>query len=98
VLPALPNSTVLARKGEAIVISEVELSKRIAANDTLVLVVLMVVAVLLGLTLLWARGEAWGGFEDYLTAFLWGFGLHQVGNKPFEGLLGLRDAMIKSGA
>ncbi|MFY2562610.1 hypothetical protein ACN469_33770 [Corallococcus terminator] len=47
------------------------------------------VAVVLGLQLLNVFSPTWGGFGAGMTAFLWGFGLHQVGNASFEGLAGL---------
>lgn len=96
-LGALPALRAQEIEVEAPEMSEAELSARIAANDALVVFALTVVAAAMGVTVLWARSEAWGTLEDYLTALLWGFGLHQVGNKTFEGLLGLRDSMAKPG-
>jgi hypothetical protein len=54
-----------------------------------VLLLLTGVAVALGLQLLNVFSPTWGGFGAGMTAFLWGFGLHQVGNATFEGLTGL---------
>ncbi len=54
-----------------------------------VLVLLTTVAVALGLQLLNVFSPTWGGFGAGMTAFLWGFGLHQVGNATFEGVTGL---------
>lgn len=94
-LPASAASPAMSAAGS--VPSERELTKRIEANDRLVLIVVTLAAIAMGLVGLWARSEAWGSFDDYLTALLWGFGLHQVGNKTFEGLLGLRDSVTKPG-
>ncbi|ATB45244.1 hypothetical protein [Corallococcus macrosporus] len=54
-----------------------------------VLALLTTVAVALGLQLLNVFSPTWGGFGAGMTAFLWGFGLHQVGNATFEGITGL---------
>ncbi|QDE80807.1 hypothetical protein [Myxococcus xanthus] len=54
-----------------------------------VLALLTTVAVALGLQLLNVFSPTWGGFGAGMTAFLWGFGLHQVGNASFEGITGL---------
>lgn len=57
--------------------------------ELVMLVLLTGVAVVLGLQLLNVFSPTWGGFGAGMTAFLWGFGLHQVGNASFEGLTGL---------
>jgi hypothetical protein len=46
---------------------------------------------------LWISSETWGGLDAWIVAVLWGFGLHQLGNGPFEGLLGLREKLSKIG-
>ena len=69
----------------------------VANRDRVVTFVLGVVAVAAGLNVLWVPNETWGGLDAYLVAFLWGFGLHQLGNAPFEGLLGLREKLSKIG-
>ncbi|MFP2933897.1 hypothetical protein ACLESO_53965 [Pyxidicoccus sp. 3LG] len=56
------------------------------------------VAVALGLQLLNVFSPTWGGFGAGMTAFLWGFGLHQVGNATFEGLTGLLTRVEKQGS
>ncbi|MFP2911228.1 hypothetical protein ACLESD_40620 [Pyxidicoccus sp. 3LFB2] len=62
-----------------------------------VLLLLTGVAVALGLQLLNVFSPTWGGFGAGMTAFLWGFGLHQVGNATFEGLTGLLTRVEKPG-
>ncbi|NMO21666.1 hypothetical protein [Pyxidicoccus fallax] len=62
------------------------------------LLLLTGVAVALGLQLLNVFSPTWGGFGAGMTAFLWGFGLHQVGNATFEGLTGLLTRVEKQGA
>jgi hypothetical protein len=62
-----------------------------------VLLLLTGVAVALGLQLLNVFSPTWGGFGAGMTAFLWGFGLHQVGNATFEGLTGLLTRVEKQG-
>ena len=70
-----------------------ELSRRLVRYDRFVTLALLVVAVALGLSLLWVKDPTWGGWEDALTAVLWGLGLHQVAGGAFEGLMGLRDKL-----
>ena len=62
-----------------------------------VLLVVTGVAVALGLQLLNVFSPTWGGFGAGMTAFLWGFGLHQVGNTAFEGLGGLLARVERQG-
>ncbi|MCP3102105.1 hypothetical protein LZ198_24865 [Myxococcus sp. K15C18031901] len=63
-----------------------------------VLALLTVIAVVLGLQLLNVFSPTWGGFGAGMTAFLWGFGLHQVGNATFDGLTGLMARVERPGA
>ncbi|MBZ4418802.1 hypothetical protein [Myxococcus sp. RHSTA-1-4] len=63
-----------------------------------VLVLLTGLAVALGLQLLNVFSPTWGGFGAGMTAFLWGFGLHQVGNATFEGLTGLLTRVERQGS
>lgn len=59
--------------------------------DFLVTAIVGVIAVVLGLQLLWVDQLAWGTPYDLIVAFLWGLGLHPVGGTVFGGLQGLRD-------
>lgn len=61
----------------------------IAAGDLVVLLVVTLLAVASGVKLLWAGDATWGGWDDWITALLWGAGLHAAGNNPFKSLLGL---------
>jgi hypothetical protein len=54
-----------------------------------------IIAVLLGLQVLDVFAPTWGGSGAWMTAFLWGFGLHQVGNATFDGLWGMVARMEK---
>jgi hypothetical protein len=60
-------------------------------------VVILLVAVGLGLYLLFVPDAAWGGVEDWLTAILWGLGLHQIGDSAFSGFSGLRGQFARTG-
>jgi hypothetical protein len=53
-------------------------------NELLLVCISGIVAVLLGLKLLWVDNLVWGGANDYLVALLWGLGLHQVANASFD--------------
>jgi hypothetical protein len=52
-------------------------------------ILVTIAAVILGLTLLWVNDATWGGTADYLTAILWGLGLHQIAGAVFPGVGGL---------
>ncbi|RKH36877.1 hypothetical protein [Corallococcus sicarius] len=58
-----------------------------------VLGMMSIIAVLLGLQVLDVFAPTWGGSGAWMTAFLWGFGLHQVGNATFDGLWGMVSKM-----
>ncbi|RKH33129.1 hypothetical protein D7Y13_08750 [Corallococcus praedator] len=60
-----------------------------------VLGMMSIIAVLLGLQLLDVFSPTWGGSGAWMSAFLWGFGLHQVGNATFDGLWGMVSRMEK---
>ena len=83
--PALPT----ARESSA------ELTARTAQLDRWVDVAAVVVATLLGLNFVWAANASWGGLGDWMVALLWGLGVHQVSGYTFDGVLGLRDKLVK---
>jgi hypothetical protein len=70
-----------------------ELLAKVNQYDILILLVVLVIAILLGLQLLYFPNPAWGGPIDSLTAFLWGVGLHPVSGVTFEGITGLRNKL-----
>lgn len=57
--------------------------------DLLLLLAMLVVAILLGLQVLWLDDPDWGTPGDLIVAMLWGLGLHQVAGSAFQGLHGL---------
>jgi hypothetical protein len=63
--------------------------------DVFVLGVALIVAVLLGLQLLWQNNPIWGSSNDYIVAFIWGLGLHQISGTAFEGVTGLAEKLQK---
>lgn len=73
------------------------IARVVTSRDVAVNVALGIIAVASGLNALWIPNESWGGSAAYLLALLWGFGLHQLGSGPFEGLLGLREKLSKIG-
>ena len=50
----------------------------IRRNDKIIGWLISFVSVLLGLSLLWWTNETFGNLMDYIGAFLWGFGLHEL--------------------
>ncbi|HEY0511120.1 MAG TPA: hypothetical protein VGH73_04410 [Thermoanaerobaculia bacterium] len=69
-------------------------------HDRIVAWIVSAVSVLVGLRVLWAATPAFGSLIDYIGAFLWGFGLHELNKITMpDGLakLGLVFPQIKSG-
>ncbi len=62
-------------------------------RDYLFDLAVLVIAVLLGLKLLWADNATWGGFSDCLVAVLWGLGLHQF--SAYTGVESLSTQLTK---
>lgn len=67
----------------------VELTQKLGVFDLIFTAIVLLIAVFLGLKLLWVGNLTWGGWDAYLSAVLWGLGLHQVSGVAFEGLQGL---------
>jgi methylmalonyl-CoA mutase cobalamin-binding subunit len=72
-----------------------ELTNKMERRDLIFTAVILLISVLLGLKLLWADDPTWGGWNAYLTAVLWGLGLHQVSGTAFEGAAGLVEKWSK---
>jgi hypothetical protein len=47
-------------------------------KDNAVSLISIIVSALVGLQLLWVANATFGGLNDYITALVWGFGLHQL--------------------
>ncbi|HEX6095472.1 MAG TPA: hypothetical protein VF432_04030 [Thermoanaerobaculia bacterium] len=58
--------------------------------DFFVLLIALLVAILLGLRLLWFDDPDWGSGNDMIVAVLWGLGLHQVTSSGLQGFADLR--------
>lgn len=58
-------------------------------GDTAAGLVVAVIAVMLGVVALYLPDPTWGSPTDWLTAFLWGMGLYQVGGAASEGIEGV---------
>ncbi|MFL6235655.1 MAG: hypothetical protein ACJ76N_21160 [Thermoanaerobaculia bacterium] len=72
----------------------------VQSHDAIVAWIVCAVSVLVGLRVLWATSQTFGGLLDYIGAFLWGFGLHELNKLTMpEGLgkLGLALPQGKSG-
>jgi len=63
---------------QRIALSVAEIDKRIQRNEKIFTLAIGVISILLGVKLLWLPSPTWGDWADYVTAFLWGLGLHQV--------------------
>lgn len=61
-----------------IVLSVAEIDRRSKRNENIFALVVGVISILVGVKLLWLPSPTWGDWADYVTAFLWGLGLHQV--------------------
>jgi len=56
-----------------------DLTRTLNLNDRLITGIALLLAAITGLLLLWQKDPTWGTWEDYLLAFLWGFGFEQAG-------------------
>jgi hypothetical protein len=64
----------------------VEVNRQLQTYEWVMSGAVLLVAVILGLKLLWADDATWGGWTSYLAALLWGLGLHQVAGAAFQGV------------
>ncbi len=71
-------------------------ARRISRLDVAFAFVILLIAVLLGLKVLWSDNLTWGGIGDYFIAVFWGLGLHQVTSATaFEGFTALASRFSK---
>ncbi len=73
------------------------LTRTLKLNDRLITGIALLLAAITGLLLLWQKDPTWGTWEDYLLAFLWGFGFEQAGQaaaKP-DRLGNIREVFVK---
>lgn len=68
-----------------------EISRRLFWSDFWFTAAILLIAVFLGLKLLWMDDLTWGDPNDSLVAVLWGLGMHQVSGAAFEGVNTLAD-------
>jgi hypothetical protein len=80
---AVPAASTLARAGAVSSTRRKQLAVSVIAT-----LLIAIVAVILGVKVLWSDDWTWGGAQAYLIAFLWGAGLHQF---TFGGISGLMD-------
>jgi hypothetical protein len=71
-----------------------EIVRKLQVSDWIFDFVVLLIASVLGISLLWLTDATWGGVEDYIPAFLWGLGLHVVSGSLFQGLPGLRQRLV----
>lgn len=83
----LPFLDAFATRGRTTTVREI--TRKLGLLDFAFTLVVLLIAVFLGLKLLWIDNATWGGWDAYLSAVLWGLGLHQVSGTAFEGLQGL---------
>jgi len=69
------------------------LGRRITRVDRFIDAAAIVAALAFGFLLVWTPNETWGQLSDFAAAFLWGLGLHQIGNASFQGLAGLSTSL-----
>jgi hypothetical protein len=74
---------------------ERELSARTRHMDRIFDWIALAVSVALGVVFVWMPNATWGGLGDWLLALLWGIGLHQVSGFTFDGVLGIREKLVK---
>jgi hypothetical protein len=81
----LPFLGAILGRGRGPLPSFSKLTRWLSIFDLMVTLVVLLVAVFFGLKLLWSDAATWGGWNDYLTAILWGLGLHQVSGVATQG-------------
>ena len=87
--PQLPRAIASVRPPEVVV-------GDILLHDRRVAWIVSAVSVLVGVRVLWATSPAFGSLIDYIGAFLWGFGLHELNKITMpEGLAKLGLALPK---
>ena len=91
-LPAMVDQAQSARVSARLKETAAEIREKIQNYDGMVTLIVIIASVLIGLKMLWADEATWGSFKDYVTALLWGLGLHQV---AFQSLEGLKDKLTK---
>jgi hypothetical protein len=62
--------------------------------DGVILVAAIILAIYLGLELLYLDDMTWGSPKDVLVAVLWGLGMHQVSGSAFEGVAKLKEKFL----
>jgi hypothetical protein len=102
---AAPGQSVTGPASEAIArfVAQLWISPRLTVKqiqfrrfllEVILAIAAMLMAVLLGLKLLWANDPTWGSANDLLTACLWGLGLHQVSGAAIGSSQGLLDKFV----
>jgi hypothetical protein len=66
-----------------------EIDQAITVRDRWVSVVIGIIAVALGVVLIWIDNLSWGTLKDMFVAVLWGLGLHQIAGNAIFGKLDL---------
>jgi hypothetical protein len=51
---------------------------KVTWTDRTFSIMTMLLSAIIGVQLLWVPNATWGGLNDYITALVWGFGLHQL--------------------
>lgn len=62
------------------------IKRKLQTSDWIATAIVVLIAVGLGLKVLWAPDPAWGGWGDRMVGVLWGLSLHQF---TFDGIKGL---------
>jgi hypothetical protein len=82
---AMPAEVAMPARAE----SSTSLQRTIDRSDQIAFFGLLIISVLTGVQLLWVGDPTWGSFDAKLLAFLWGLGIHSVGNQPFKNVFHL---------
>ncbi len=71
--------------------SRLQLGAKLRFENGIAWLTLAVIAVVLGMNVVYVKDPDWGGWADYLIALLWGLGVHSVGSVRSAGVQGLRE-------
>jgi hypothetical protein len=67
-------------------VTAAQANNRVLIAEGLLFLLMLALALAIGLKFLYFDNAAWGSYIDLTVAFLWGFGLHQVGGTAFQGV------------
>ncbi len=88
-IPELRRSLESADRHERAWLDLRAIEQKINGRDGWIALIVAIIAIVLGVFLLWIGNLTWGSGKDMLAAFLWGLGLHQAAGNAIGAKLDL---------